>query len=341
MGAVSRLKQALKAPASALVRGLLQASPEAFYLLRGAASYLPGYSHSPSEMTVEPARYFYSVWLRHLSLAALRVEGFQLPRVVAELGPGSAIGTGLCALISGAEVYCSFDVVRYADPQRNLRVLEELIELFRARAPIPGPGEFPDARPPLTSYAFPSEVLSEEHLARCLAPARLDAIRAALRGEDSPIQIRYVVPWQGVAELEPESVDFVYSQAVLEHVVDLEDAYAALYAWLRPGGIGSHQIDLKSHELTRHWNGHYGLPRAAWRVMRGRRPWLLNRVSPQGHLDLLEAAGFERVASDRMLGAPGLPRWRLSPSFRDLSDEDLLTDGLFVQVRKPARKPDA
>lgn len=332
---MSRLKQALKAPAGALVRGLLQASPEAFYLLRGAASYLPGYVHSPSEMTVEPARYFYSVWLRHLSLAAERVPGFELPRVVAELGPGSAIGTGLSALISGAEVYYAFDVVRYAEPQRNLRVFEELVELFQARAPIPGPGEFPDACPRVEDYAFPSAVLSEEHLARCLAPARLEAIRAALRGDPSPIEVRYVVPWQGAGELEQGSVDFVYSQAVLEHVVDLEDAYAALYAWLRPGGIGSHQIDLQSHELTRHWNGHYGLPRAAWRVMRGRRPWLLNRVTPRGHLDLLEAAGFEHVASERMFGEPGLPRWRLSPSFRGLSDEDLLTYGLFVQVRKP------
>ncbi len=333
---MTRLKRLLTAPARAAVRGLLATSPEAFYLLRGAASFLPGYEHSPSEMTTERASYFYSVWLRHLSLASLRVEGFEHPKVVAELGPGSAIGAGLAALISGAETYHAFDVVRYADPARNLAIFEELVDLFRARTPIPGPGEFPDVRPPLSDYSFPHQVLSEEHLTRALAPERIDAIRAALLGQASTFQIRYVVPWQGADELEAETVDFVYSQAVLEHVDDVPGAYSALYAWLRPGGIGSHQIDLQSHELTRDWNGHYGLPRLAWRVMRGRRPWLLNRIPPSGHLDALRAAGFEIVASDRTLGPPGLPRWRLAPSFRDLSDEDLETDGLFVQVRRPA-----
>src|SRR5689334_3926898 len=47
------------------------------------------------------ARYCYSVWLRHLSMAA-RLGLNTDPKDVAELGPGHSIGVGLAALLSGA-----------------------------------------------------------------------------------------------------------------------------------------------------------------------------------------------------------------------------------------------
>jgi hypothetical protein len=52
-------------------------------------------------------------------------------------------------------------------------------------------------------------------------------------------------------------VDLIVSQAVLEHVDDLENTYDAFAQWLRPGGRMSHEIDFHSRGLTMPWNGHW------------------------------------------------------------------------------------
>ena len=77
---------------------------------------------------------------------------------VAELGPGDSLGIGLAALLSSAQRYVALDVVRYAANTRNLQIFEELIALFRDRAPIPDEAEFPLVRPRLLSYTFPADI---------------------------------------------------------------------------------------------------------------------------------------------------------------------------------------
>jgi len=67
----------------------------------------------------DSARYCYSVWLRHLVMAK-KNDLNPYPKIVAELGPGDSIGIGLAALISGCEKYYGFDVVEYANIERNL-----------------------------------------------------------------------------------------------------------------------------------------------------------------------------------------------------------------------------
>src|SRR5439155_1152871 len=80
------------------------------------------------------ARYCYSVWLRHLVVAA--ANGFKVPpRVVAELGPGDSLGLGLSMLLSGADRYHAFDVVQHAQVKRNQAVLghvDDLASSYRA-----------------------------------------------------------------------------------------------------------------------------------------------------------------------------------------------------------------
>src|SRR5687768_15669914 len=50
------------------------------------------------------AEYCFNLWNKHLG-AVRELEPRFFPRVVAELGPGNSIGTGLAALISGCEQY--------------------------------------------------------------------------------------------------------------------------------------------------------------------------------------------------------------------------------------------
>ncbi len=279
------------------------------------------------------ARYCYSIWLRHL-VQARRYQPWRFPRSVAELGPGDSLGIGLAALICGADRYLGFDVIKYASEARNLAVFDELVALFKARADIPDAEEFPRVKPYLGSYDFPSHILTEEWLDAALDPDRLARIRAAASDMGRPgSPVRYVVPWHDASQIERASVDMIFSQAVLEHVDDLDRTYAAMRDWLRPGGIMSHQIDFRCHGTADDWNGHWTCSDLHWRLIRGGRPYLINRQPRSTHLDLLKRHGFELVYEQIRELPSVLDRSDLAPRFRLLSDTDLTTSGAHMLSR--------
>jgi len=174
------------------------------------------------------------------------------PKVIAELGPGSSLGVGIAGLLSGANTYYSLDVLQSANIESNLKVFEDLVQLFQRRSDIPDNNEFVGARPQLKSYSFPHHILREDRLAECLRSDRIDEIKKAIGDIDSkkknsgPISIRYFVPWDSPEVISEQSVDFIYSQAVLEHVANLPIAYEAMSLWLKKDGIMSHRIDFRS-----------------------------------------------------------------------------------------------
>lgn len=313
-------------------------------IARGLLSYLPAVEKRRAGTTrgTSSARYCYSVWLRHLVLAheaGLVRTGTPVPAVVAELGPGDSIGIGLAALLSGASRYIALDLVAYASSERNLAVLDELVELMRAQTPIPDAVEFPSVKPSLPSYAFPSRVLTDEHLARMLAPERVASIRRALEHVDADLGlISYRAPWFDAGVVEPDSIDMLFSQAVLEHVDDLEGAYAAMAAWLKPGGFASHEIALNAHYLAPEWNAHWTISDPVWKLIRGKRPYLLNREPASTHVRLLGRSGMQIVNEVRVQVKSDVARSRLARRFRGMSDDDLTTRAIFVQAVKPARR---
>ena len=309
--------------------------------LRGLLSFAPGFEQWASTRSggggTLSALYCYGVWMRHLTLASQ--SGLSTtPEVVAELGPGKSVGIGLAALLCGARAYYALDVIGYADERKNLEVLDGLIALLQARAPIPDPRAVPGVEPALDSYAFPSSILTDERLAAALEPARVEALRRAVVGLKSGGQanspVRYLTSWQQAGAVEEGTVDFILSQAVLEHVDNLEDAYHAMHRWLRPGGFMSHQIDFRSHATAKDWNGHWGIGDFLWSIMRGKRGYFLNRAPYATHLEYLRRSGFRVVRERRLYESKGLPRTRLIARFRGISDEDLRTAGVFVQAVK-------
>lgn len=310
-------------------------------VLRGLLTYVPIAERRIVKSTrgTSSARYCYSVWLRHLVMACEcgLLKG-PVPVTVAELGPGDSLGIGLAALLSGSSRYVALDVVPYADPARNLLVFDELIDLFRKRAPIPDAAEFPAVKPYLPSYEFPRRVLPEEHLSRALAPDRLAAIRRALERVNETggeVTIAYRVPWYKTDVVERDSVDMLYSQAVLEHVDDLATTYPAMASWLKPGGFASHEIAFSAHHLTPEWNGHWTISDPVWKLIRGRRPYLLNREPASTHVELLRRSGLQIVNEMRMQVKSDVLRNRLARRFRAMSDDDLTTQAMFVQATKP------
>jgi hypothetical protein len=258
------------------------------------------------------------------------------PRAIAELGPGDSLGVGMAALISGATRYYAFDAVPHADRRNDLEIFDELVAMFRARAPIPDLTVFPEMALELPSYAFPSHLLVDDHMVAALDPERIRTLRGQLSqavGESEVIVYR--APWNSPAESEMASIDLLISNAVLEHVQDIDVAYRSIYDWLIPGGWSTHQIDFRSHGLFRGWDGHWACPDWLWGLMQGRRAYLLNRQPFSQHLNAIDRSGLSIVHLRTQERKP--ERERLSSRFTKLDQLDRRTSGAFVSLRKPVQ----
>lgn len=302
-------------------------------LATGLASFVPGVVRLMNRGSggTGSARYCYSVWLRHLVKAS--ASGLPTrPECVAELGPGDSIGIGLAAVLSGVDQYIALDVKAHANVLRNLELFDQLVALFRSGAPIPDEQEFPRVQPRLPEYGFPLHVLTPARLSASLSEPRIQAIRAAILGEPSSIVVTYRAPWTDPSVVRAGSVDFLFSQAVLEHVEGLDATYRAMREWLRPGAHMSHSVDFSSHDLTRSWNGHWMLGDTEWRLVRGTRPYLINREPLSRHLDLLDRYRFDVVSIEKRSAETGA-RFRPARRFRPMDPEDACTAGVFFQAR--------
>ena len=264
-------------------------------MLGGLKSYFPvlhaGYKGAVGHTT---GAYCYSVWMRHLTMILRAVPSFA-PRVVVELGPGDSLGVGCAALLSGADQYIGLDIVAHANPEHDVRVLDELVELFEQHAAIPDGRVFPNLEPKLSSYKFPSRLFTDDGPRRIrLDPARLKAIRAALAERQDVLYdnlpVGYTAPW-GPRTLDRQSVDLVLTQAVLQDMShdaaksELAGTFQAMSRWLRTGGVMSHQINF-SFPGGLEWNHHWRHSDAAWRLVRGNRPFFENREPISTYLAL-------------------------------------------------------
>jgi hypothetical protein len=307
-------------------------------ILRGLATYLPGIRRFTNRASggTDSARYCYCVWLRHLVSLQATGLGADWP-VVAELGPGDSLGTGIAALLCGSDKYYAFDAKPFIRNETNLEMFDRLLSLFRMREPVPDDREFPDVIPKLIDYSFPARILTEHRLQAALAPNRLAAIRrelADLANQRPGQHVSYFAPWDDEAAIQAESVDLAFSQAVMEHVVNVESTYMALAKWLRPGGCMSHSIDFRSHRTAAEWNGHWRYSDLVWKIIVGRRAFLINREPCSTHLRAIHSNGFDVRLVQRSSQSGGCERAQLAPRFRDLEDDDMSTSVGFVVAQK-------
>ena len=291
---------------------------------KGLLSWIPGMQLQfvPHGSGTASAQYCYGVWIKHLTL--LWQHGMRpIPSSVLELGPGASIGTGVAALLSGAERYTGIDAVAYATGAANAAVQRELVTLFQRRAPRPKAG-FPPFDQYLDERLFPSHILDGARLARALAPARVANLQR---------RIRYLA-WKQAAEVAEGGIDLVFSHVVMNQVDDLDGVYRHCARWVKPGGWMSHQIDFTSLDTTPEWNGHRGYGELAWKVIAGRRAYFVNREVLGTHIALMQRHGFEIVQVIRGPRQGGLRREQLARRWRSCSDEDLSTQTGFVISRR-------
>ena len=92
----------------------------------------------------------------------------------------------------------------------------------------------------------------------------------------------------------------------------------------------THQIDFKCHGKANTWNGHWTYTDLEWKIIVGRRSYLLNRQPHSVHVGLIERSGFGILDDSVIRSASELRREELAPRFRTLSEDDLTASGAFI-----------
>lgn len=252
------------------------------------------------------ARYCRGVWRGHWAM--LQRQGIRaLPETILELGPGFSIGAGLTGLLDGAKRAWALDAFPFNNVDGTLAVLNDLIALAdQAGEPVPDASE----------------------------KAVLEADIRALGQGRAGTRLRYIAPWTDASVVPAGTVDFVFSQAVLEHVADPLTIYESCATWLRPGGWMCHVVDLSSHAITEDWNGHWALSDPLWAVIKGRHPDLINRYTASQHVAFAQRAGFTIVEAVRVETEDGIASDRVAKRFKPLPDDDFRCRGLTLLARK-------
>ena len=309
-----------------------------YKVLAGAAITIPALgSHRPSRVgqSVTASR-CYGLWLRHVARLH-EVSPFRTPRTMVELGPGDSLGTGIAALLSGVERVYALDAFPLANAQRDARLVDEIAKLFHERAPVPATHDACDL-PHLDELAFPSHVFPAEVINRALQPERIASIRACLKeGAVGDGPLIYIAPWRGEVALTGLRAQLVLSHSVLEYVDNLREVYTEFARWTSEGGFMSHFLDYSSIGYALQWDGHWSYSDIVWRLVRGRREYVVNRIPHAEHLRMLAENGFEILGELRYTRPPTISRNRLASRFQSMTDEDRETHfALIVSRARPA-----
>ncbi len=274
---------------------------------------------------------FYSHHIYAEMEGCARRQGNRARRVL-EIGPGSSLGALTCFLAGGSERAAAVDIeplhgdrtAYYEGLKRYLAVVEG----FRWWRNYATTDESPNI-----SYPACWDQIDLAALA-----ARIDYRAPALS---------HSMPFPDA------SFDFAYSCAVLEHVENPDGTIAELSRVLEPGGLTTHEIDLRYHgpsydrlKLLR-WPEHeylamtqrYGDGRGIDSLLDG--SWqgevYCNRLRLSDWLDLFHRYGFEMLEVEPLctIAEDQIRPQELVPPFNGKSMQDLAV----VQVRITARRP--
>ncbi len=194
----------------------------------------------------------YLVGILGTHLRRLREHGGSLDGMHAlELGPGNSLGQGMLLCALGAESVTAVDVAHFANERSGRGVYATLAKRL--------PGHVSDG-------TFPAAVRTEDLAARLAELLPYGAAFPAIGG-----RLRYEITDGRHLPLPNDSVNFIYSCSVLEHVKEIGLAYDEMARVLRPGGMMSQMIDLEDHAHPDPYDFlRYG--DRLWDLMQGRSP---------------------------------------------------------------------
>ena len=266
----------------------------------------------------------------YLGYAGMRPEELEGKRVL-ELGPGDSLGVALRFAAAGADVVAIDRFHTWRDPAQQARIHLAVRDRMTAEQ----------------SRRLGSLLSDDGELD--LETERLGLIEG-VPIEDAP------------ARLGGQQFDLIVSRAVLEHVLDLDGAFAAMDQLLRAGGVLAHKVDIRDHGLFTDGGQHpltfLTVSDRTYALM-GAEAGLPNRELMSDYKRRLDSLGYESEylvthlidRPDEIEPAAEFPdagrlaaaearaemiRGRLLPRFRDRPARDLAVSGVFVIARKPA-----
>ena len=221
---------------------------------------------------------------------------------VLELGPGDSLATAIVAAVHGSTRTLLVDTARFASLDRAHYT--PLLE------------------------ALDREGYDISALRECRSLAQL--LRAASA-------VYFTGGLESLRSLPNASIDFVFSQAVIEHIRRSEVAatFRELYRLQPPGGLASHRVDFQDH-LAHGLNSlrfSEGLWESKFFASSG---FYTNRLRASEVEKLLVAAGYEVVNRKNAIWSDlPISRRKLNKTFQHFSEDDLMVSGMDIVVRKP------
>jgi SAM-dependent methyltransferase len=220
---------------------------------------------------------------------------------VLELGPGDSLFTALISKSLGASQTWLVDVGSFAT--KDSRAYANMIDcLYQHGLRVPSAA---------------SSMIVGQILKVCAAEYLTDGVRS-------------------LTQLSPNSVDYCFSNVVLEHIpkADFISLAEELFRVMRPDGVSVHRVDLRDHLGERLNNLRFA--EATWEGALFRKSgFYTNRIRFGEIIALFEHAGFDcqlsRVVRWAVLPTP---RAKLNEAFRHLPEDDLLVSVFDLILRR-------
>ncbi len=218
-----------------------------------------------------------------------------------ELGPGDSVASAVLAYSYGTSKTFLIDVADFA--AKDLKIYKKIIELLSEREDV---------------VRIPEGFNSFEDLLRiCNAVYLTQGL-------------------QSIKTLPNNSVDFVFSNAVLEHIYrdEFYELIAELYRITKVGGIQSHTVDLQDHI-----KGSLNNLRFSSRVYDSyffrHSGFYTNRIRYSQMLQFFREVGFQvKVVYIEKWESLPISKNKLHKDFRNIPDEELKIRAFHVLLRK-------
>ena len=285
----------------------------------GVSQHIPWWAKISAKIALSKAPISYELWrsigiFRHgkmieasysrrvfeSHMATLAAHACVAPTSLLELGPGDSVSTAIWAQSHGVSSTALVDAGRFATSD---------VSAYKNALEMAG----------LAAESVASAATINEMLSALGAQYLCDGITS-------------------LRSLPSESVDAMFSNAVLEHVRRSEfiETIKELFRIQRPGGISSHQIDLRDH-LGGALNS-LRISHQRWESpLFSQSGFYTNRLRCSEIRSIFTDAGWEILeCTERRWPNLATPRSALHSDFQHFTDDDLLISGIRLVVRRPS-----
>lgn len=264
---------------------------------KGLITFVPGATNfidkrkKKSRHSSSNAEFVYSLWL---SVLVFLTENNIKPNLnkIGEIGNGGSLGVAFCAILTGSQRYYDLEFYDNINADEQLRLLDQIAQLFQNKTPI---RKYDSINIKIKDYNFPANIVLPDREQILLTETLKKDIE---NGFASSKLISIIDSWETAPGL---ALDFVFSRAVMEHVKNPSEVYASIYRHLKKDSYMLHDIELHSHGISKQLDGHLQIKPFWWRLIGGKRPFLLNRWTFIDHLNEVEKQGFLPVITDRVM----------------------------------------